>query len=70
MVAKLCSIYSTMNDAESMPEPLLLSLFLANTSFTYVLASPARLYIPQLFTHCLPTIMMIICITLVSIYGV
>jgi len=33
-------------------------------SFTYVLASPAHLYMYQLFTHCLPTI---ICVMLMSI---
>ena len=31
------------------------------TSFTYVLTSTAYLYMPQLFTHCLPTIT---CVTL------
>jgi len=36
------------------------------TFFTYMLASPAHLYIymPHLFTHCLPTI---ICVMLMSI---
>jgi len=34
------------------------------TSFIYVLASPAHLYMPQLFTQCLPYI---ICVTLMSI---
>jgi len=29
---------------------------LSFTFFTYVLASTAHLYMPQLFTHCLPTI--------------
>jgi len=40
-------------------QPLLLL-----ASFTYMLASPARLYMPYLFTHCLPTI---ICVMLMSI---
>jgi len=34
------------------------------TSFTYAHASSAHLYIPQLFTHCLPTI---ICVTLMPV---
>jgi len=33
-------------------------------SFTCVLASPAHLYMPQLSTHCLPTIN---CVMLISI---
>jgi len=33
-------------------------------SFTYVLASPAHPYMPQLFTQCLPSV---ICVTLMSI---
>jgi len=40
-------------------EPLLLL-----ASFTCVLASTAHLYMPQLFTHCLP---IIICVTLMYI---
>ena len=38
------------------------SLLLKHTS--HVLASPTHLYMPQLFTHCLPTI---ICVMLMSI---
>ena len=34
------------------------------TSFTYLLTSPAHLYIPQPFTHCLPNIF---CVTLMPI---
>ena len=34
------------------------------TFFTYMLASPAHLYMPHLFTHSLPTI---ICVMLMSI---
>ena len=30
-------------------------------SFTCVLASPAHLYMYQLFTHCLPTIISVLC---------
>ena len=41
----------------SASQPLLLLAF-----FTYVLASPAHLYMPHLFTRCLPTI---ICVMLV-----
>jgi len=41
------------------PQPLLLLAF-----FTYMLDSPAHLYMPHLFTHCLPTI---ICVMLMSI---
>jgi len=37
------------------------------TSFTYVLASTAYLYMPQLFTHCLPTIT---CVTLMYIVNI
>jgi len=33
-------------------------------SITYVLTSTAHLYMPQIFTHCLPTI---ICVTLMNI---
>ena len=40
----------------SASQPLLLLAF-----FTYVLASPAHLYMPHLFTSCLPTI---ICVML------
>ena len=40
-------------------QPLLLLTF-----FTYMLASPAHLCMPHLFTHCLPTI---ICVMLMSI---
>jgi len=43
----------------SLPQPLLML-----ASFTCVLASPAHLYMPHLFTHCLPTI---ICVMLMFV---
>jgi len=39
-------------------------MYILFVSFTYVLAPIAHLYMPQLFTHCLPTI---ICVTLIYI---
>jgi len=35
------------------------------TSFTYVHASPAHLYTPELFVHCLPTVIRITLMSLV-----
>jgi len=54
-VLKCCAL----NPLVSASQPLLLF-----TLYACVLASPAHLHMPQLFTHCLPTI---ICVTLISI---
>ena len=43
---------------------LCLITIIASASFTCMRASPAHLYVPQLFTHCLPTIT---CVMLMSI---
>jgi len=51
-----------MKCCHKMPCPLPHNKLL--TFFTYILASPAHLYIPHLFTHWLPTI---ICVMLMSI---
>jgi len=40
------------------------SSLLLLASFTCVLASPAHMYMPHLFTHCLPTI---ICVMLILV---
>ena len=54
-----------MKCCTKMPCPLLHNhLLLLLAFFTYMLASPAHLYMPHLFIHCLPTI---ICVMLMSI---
>jgi len=54
-----------ITDQGKMPCPLPHNHYLLLlASSTYMLASPAHLYMPHLFTHCLPTI---ICVMLMSI---
>ena len=56
-------LVSAMKCCTKMPCPLPQPLLLL-ASFTYMLGSLAHLYMPHLFTHCLPTI---ICVMLMSI---
>ena len=57
-----------MKCCTKMPCPLPLNHYLLLLAFfTYMLASPAHLYMPHLFTHCLP---IIICVCYVDVYCV